>query len=38
MPSNAHVVPLQGEANVGEGFCQRGKKKVDAKWCLEIGY
>jgi hypothetical protein len=28
MLGNAHVVPLQGEPNVGEGFCQRKKKKL----------
>jgi hypothetical protein len=37
MPSNAHVVPLQGEPNALKAFV-KGKKKFDAKWCLEIGY
>jgi len=28
MPCNAHVVLVQGEPNVGEGFYQRKKKKL----------
>lgn len=32
MPGNAHMVPLQGEPNVGEGFCQRKKRS----WCKMV--